>query len=199
MPAGAMVVMQVVMFATVLVIYILVPGIFVLFYQSKHVWATCQARDPKIRWTDKAPLPVIALSLCLAFGAAYMPTMAAYNFTIPLFGKMIQGMPGAAVCLAMSLINAILAYQLYKLRPAAWWATLIFFGLGSLSSLVTFSRIHMVDLYKAMNMPEKQLEMMRPMLPLMERMIPWGTAASMGAALVYLLWIRRYFTGKNAD
>ncbi len=54
-----------------LVIFFVLPLIWVLFYQGKHVRATCEARDSVVRWTDRCPLPVLAISLWLAFGALF--------------------------------------------------------------------------------------------------------------------------------
>ncbi len=42
------------------VILVLLPTVWVCFYQSKNVKATCEARDPVTRWTDHCPLPVLA-------------------------------------------------------------------------------------------------------------------------------------------
>jgi hypothetical protein len=197
-PEGFLVIIAVSMFATFFVIYLLVPGIFVIFYRSKNVWATCQTLDPKTRWTDKVPLPVLALCLCLAYGAAWMPVLAFYNFAMPVFGKILSGLPGAAVCLALAVVNATLAWQLYKLRPAAWWATLVLMALGGGSAVVSFSRLDWIDLYKAMNFPPKQLETMRLMLPAMKVAMPWAMAAGFCVTLGFLLWIRRYFVPKHA-
>ncbi len=49
--------------------YLVLPGLFVLFYSSRHVRATCETRDPRPRWTDRCPLPVLALVLIFGFSA----------------------------------------------------------------------------------------------------------------------------------
>ena len=44
------------------VAFVLVPAVWVFFYKSRHVKATCEARDPVTRWTDACPLPVFTAS-----------------------------------------------------------------------------------------------------------------------------------------
>jgi hypothetical protein len=190
---------QVITLAMMLAIYVLLPGVFVLFYQGKNVWATCQAKDPKRRWTDETPLPVLAMSLFLGFGAAFMPITAFCHFAVPLFGVLLHGILGGLVCLTIAIVNVILAYQLYKLRPAAWWVALIVLGLLSCSATITFARIDLIDLYKHMDMPAKQLEQMRQMAPTMKAIMPWATAVSSCAWVGYMLWIRRYFVAKEME
>src|SRR6185312_10267534 len=51
------------------VIFIAMPAVWTFFYSSRHVKATCDARDPVVRWTDACPLPVLGVSIWLAFSA----------------------------------------------------------------------------------------------------------------------------------
>jgi hypothetical protein len=81
-PAEMVVVMQYMMIAFMAVIYVIIPGIFVLFYKGKHVKATCEYRDPKIRWTDKCPLPVLGVSFVCAIWAVSMLSMGASSWTL---------------------------------------------------------------------------------------------------------------------
>src|SRR5688572_8421786 len=46
---------------TVIVGGILLPLVFFLFYRRDDVRATCERIDAKPRWTDRVPLPVLAL------------------------------------------------------------------------------------------------------------------------------------------
>ena len=97
MPDAMRVVMTVVALAFGGVIYVIIPGALVLFYRSPHVKATCEARDPVVRWTDACPLPVLAVSLMLGLGAAWMPVMiVASRSVVPCFGCYLSGAPAAA-------------------------------------------------------------------------------------------------------
>jgi len=58
MPPAAITAMVVGMTLFFGVIFVLVPAVWTFFYSSRHVKATCEARDPVPRWTDACPLPV---------------------------------------------------------------------------------------------------------------------------------------------
>ncbi len=119
-PAQVMVFVQVVMLGTMGCMYLVVPGIFISFYQSAHVKATCEFKDPHVRWTDNCPLPVLALSLLLGFGAAStMIFSVCYGGVIPFFGILLKGVPGALVILGVTLLFAYLAWATYKLKMGA--------------------------------------------------------------------------------
>jgi hypothetical protein len=197
MPPQAMTMMYVMMFGTMSCMYLVLPGIFIAFYQRADVKATCDARDPTVRWTDHCPLPVLSLSLMLGWGATSVIWSAGYGFVAPLFGIILKGVPGAVFFLAMSLMFGYLARATYKLKLQAWWATLgvgLFFGL---STLVSFSRMSLMDLYREMNFPEDQLKMMEEM-GVLEMNIPLMMTVSFAMFAGYLLWVRRYFVAAVA-
>lgn len=64
-PQEMVVIVQSMVIAFMALILIVIPGAFILLYSSRHVKATCEQRDPQVRWTDKAPLSVITVSSLL--------------------------------------------------------------------------------------------------------------------------------------
>ena len=84
-----------IMFAMLGFFGILLPGIWVFFYMSPHVKATCETRDPAPSWTDRCPLPVLGLSLWMWFCVPMMLLMPfSGHLVLPLFGMLIYGTPG---------------------------------------------------------------------------------------------------------
>jgi hypothetical protein len=73
-------------------IYILLPGVFLVLCHRESVHATCQRRDPMTRWTDRCPMPVLALSILLAFSVVSMSWVVPYGCVMPLFG--VSSSPG---------------------------------------------------------------------------------------------------------
>lgn len=67
----------------VFVIYVVLPGVWFLFYRSPHVKATCEAHDPVPRWTDACPLPVLTVSLWLALGVPMLLLMPVITACCP--------------------------------------------------------------------------------------------------------------------
>ena len=173
-------------------IYVVVPGVFIIFYGRYDVKATCEWRDPQIRWTDRCPLPVLSLSLMLGFAATSVLWSAGYGFVAPFFGIILKGVAGAILFMGISLLFGYLAWATYKQKIAAWWTTLGTFLLLGLSTIISFSAISLMDLYREMGFPKDQLDMM-------ERSGAFGMnlPLMMGINLLvfvgYLFWVRGYF------
>jgi hypothetical protein len=193
-PAQLLIVMKFVMIGFMAVFYIVIPGLLVLFYKGRDVKATCEYRDPHIRWTDKCPLPVLGLSMMCAIWAISIPSMLVYRGTIPFFGVVLSGFPGSIVILALALLLAYTTWGTYKLNIKAWWCALLVIVGWFLSTIITFSTASMQSYYEKMGLPEQQLEMMSQFKTL------WGSTMILFIGLwaiiftVYLLYIRKYFT-----
>lgn len=196
-PPEIMIVVQVMMLGMMVCLYLVLPGMFVLFYRSPHVKATCEFKDPLVRWTDSCPLPVLALSLLLGSGAISMVYSLAYC-VLPFFGILLKGVPGGLAILCVSLLFAYLAWATYKLKMGAWWATLAVYGVFCLSTVVTFSRISIMEFYREMNFPEEQLKLMEDsgMVELMN--MPLMTGVGFAVLVGYMLCVRRYFVAGAA-
>jgi hypothetical protein len=198
-PPQAAPIMYGVMLSTMSCMYLVLPGIFILFYGRADVKATCDAKDPVVRWTDHCPLPVLSLSLLLGFGATSVIWSAGYGFVAPFFGIIIKGIPGALFFLGFSSLFGYLAWATYKLKMEAWWATLGAIVLFGLSTVISFSRMSMMDLYREMNFPAEQLKMMEK-LGVLEMNIPLIASVNFAVFIGYLLWVRSYFpAGTTAD
>lgn len=196
MPPQAIVVFQIIFGAILACVYILLPGVFLIFYHRESVRATCQRRDPRIPWTDRCPMPVLALSILQASSAAmWMPMMAFYGWVMPVFGVILSGAVGAAVILLLTLVMAYLAWGTYRLQMAAWWGMLLLCIVGIFNTVVTFSQMDLMEMYEKMRMPAAQLEMMRKsgVIEMMSRWMPWMGLVGGVLWLGYLLYVRRYF------
>ena len=199
MPPQALIMMQVIAGVFSACIYILLPALFLLCYHRASVRATCQRRDPQIRWTDRCPMPVLALSIILGFSVVSMPLSATFC-PMPIFGVILSGAAGAAVVLLLTLVLAYLAWGTYRLQMAAWWGTLLFWILGTVNMAVTFSQTGLMEMYEKMGMPAAQLEMIRKsgMIEMMSRLMPWMGLVGGAMWLGYLLYVRRYFVRGRA-
>jgi hypothetical protein len=175
------------------VFFIVVPGAMVLFYRSPHVKATCEALYREPAWTDRCPLPVLAISVWLFVGALMMPVMPiAYNSVVPLFGFLVSGVPGTVIFLLLSALFLYAAWAIYRLNVIGWWIAVISMTLLTLSSILTFARINIMDMYRAMNYPEAQLKQIEQMQFSKGQFMLTSTAVLV-LILGYLLFIKRYF------
>ena len=192
MPPGVARIMKYIMTGFMIIFYVIIPGLLVLFYGSKNVKATCQFRDSRLRWTDKCPLPVLAVSLIFGFWAVSMLFMGFYGWAIPFFGSILSGMKGAAVVLVVMLLFGYVAWGTYKLSIKAWWCAVLVIIAWALSAGITFSRVNILDYYEKMNFPEQQLDMIEQFnIPQDYTGLFFGLWVA--CFLGYLLYTRRYF------
>lgn len=194
MPRAPMLIGLIVGGAFVFVFMVLVPGVLVWFYSRKDVKATCEAHDPTPRWTDACPLPVLAASLWMAFGAVMMLLMPfAYNGVAPFFGSLISGLGGTAFFLMAAVIWAYSAWALYRLRASGWWLCIGGFTLFLISSILTFSSVDMTEMYRQMGYPTEQIEQIQRTKFLNSSFILLWSLAFAVPFFGYLLWIKRFF------
>ena len=192
MPPEVARIMKHFMTAFMTVLYVIIPAVLVLFYGSKNVKATCEFRDSRVRWTDKCPLPVLALSLMFGFWAVSMPFTVFYGSAIPFFGFILTGLSGAGVALLVMLLAGYVAWGTYRLSINAWWCAVLLMIAWALSIAITFSRVSILDFYEKMNFPEQQLDIIKQFIISQDYMVLF-IVLSIVAFLGYLLYTRRYF------
>lgn len=193
MPPAAAASMKAVMTTFMSVIYVIIPGILVLFYGGKNVKATCEFRDPQIRWTDKCPLPVLAASVLFAGWAVSMLFSAGSNWTVPFFGAILTGIAGAAITLISILLLGYIAWGLYKLSIKAWWCAVLLIILWAASAIITFSQVSMLDFYEKMNFPQEQLDFMKQIDITESPALALFIGLWVVALLAYMFYIKKYF------
>jgi hypothetical protein len=197
MPAAAITGMIVGMVIFFGVFFVLVPAIWTYFYGSRHVKATCETRDPVTRWTDACPLPVLALCLWLAFSAPMMLAMPLMGHGVmPFFGMFLTGLPGTLFCLAIATLWAYAAWLLYKLDVRGWWLILAALVVFMASTVLTYARHDIIEMYQLMGYPQAQMEQMQKTGLLTGNRMAWLMSFSMLPYLGYLLFIKKYFRGK---
>ena len=193
MPQETAVVMKYVMTGFLAIVYVIIPGALVLFYGSKNVKETCELRDPQLRWTDKCPLPVLALTLLFGVWTLALPLTGFYGWAVPFFGRILTGIAGAGVALFAMVLSAYAAWGTYRLHIKAWWCSVLLVVAWSLSVTITFSHVTMWEYYEKMNFPEQQLDLIK------QAGMPQGSTMALLTGLWvilfvgYLLYTKRYF------
>jgi hypothetical protein len=168
------------------------PLIWALFYSGRNVKATCEARDSLPRWTDRCPLPVLAISLWLLFGAITMVAMAAFYPVAPFFGSLLSGNAARAFHLCLAVIWLYAAWAVYRLDRRGWWVIFIAITASALSALITFARHDITEMYGLMHYSEQQIAMTQK-FGFGGRMILWSTILWMAPMVAYLLYVHRFF------
>ncbi len=193
LPAGALAIAKFFAIATIAVVYVLIPGALVLFYRSPHVKRTCEQRDPVERWTDRCPLPVLAMVLLQAYGAAYVVLMPRFGGAFPLAGILVTGWSARVLWYGFAGLSLYAARGFYRLQPRVWLIYTIAMLAVGLSSLVTFLRVGLPDYYRAIGMSERQVEQISASPLVHGHAFIWLSLASLAVIAGYLLYLRRYF------
>jgi hypothetical protein len=198
LPPPAKVVVSIVM-AVLGIIMIVLPIIYILFYRSPHVKATCEARDPKPRWTDACPLPVLAASLFFgmaAFGMLVMPV--AINGVLPMFGIFLSGLPGIVAYLVLGGIWGYASYATYKMKPAGWWLGTAAFLSWTVSATITYFRVDPIEMYKLAGYPEQVISQLQQMDFINSALFGWSTVVFGALFLGYMLYVKTVMCGAAA-
>jgi len=185
----------IVLFAVFLVI---IPLAFVIFFSRKDVEETCRRRDPVERWTDRRPLPVLAVSLVFAAAVPYYLLLGVTTPLFPFFGRYLVGIPAAIAFLAMAMLDAYLAVALFRLKITGWWVAVVALGLRLISSAITFRRGDLLGAYAKMGWKQAQLNAMGSNPLFMSGAILWWSLGFVLVFLGYVIWLRRYFQASAA-
>jgi hypothetical protein len=181
------------------VIFVILPAIWTFFYGRPSVKATCEARDPVVRWTDCCPLPLLAASLFLGFGAlAFLLTAFSFHGAIPFFGIFLVGLPGELLYLVLAAFWIYAAWAMYRLDSRGWWAAFIGLCLFPISAAITYHQLGIMEFYKLAGYSGKELATIQQFSFLQGNNAAWLTLASAVPWLAYLLFVKRYFNPSPA-
>jgi hypothetical protein len=184
--------------AFVIVVMILLPLAMALFYASRDTALTSDELDPRIRWTDRVPVAVLALCVALAFGAVTMLVNSAKPVYV-FFGHVLTGAPAALAVIALAILFAYLAVQVYRLRESAWWVLLLLHVIAGAMTVAALGQTNLNDIYQRMGLLTPQVQAMH-LEQITGSAALWATI-TLGwiAYLWFLLWLRRYFVGRGEE
>jgi hypothetical protein len=179
--------------AIMFVLYIAIPAGHVAVLSGRNAEGTCRRRDPRDRWTDALPLPLLAAFLLLLLGGVGTLSMVVYGPVFPFMGMILTGPPAWIAVAAASAVMICLAWGTYRRSMQAWWATLAVMTFWGVSSLVTFLKHPLSELYEKMGFSPQQLEAVRQAGLLQNNSFPWYMALCVVPWIAFLLFCRKYY------
>ena len=138
--------------------YLVIPAILIRFYQSQDVRSTFETRDPTSCEIEKIPVPVLILCTLYVFYLVVLHIAIFFNGLFPLFGLFLTGLQGILLIDVSAICLAFLIWGTLRLRTSAWWGSLLFVGLLTLSALITFSTSSYPDILSLMRFPPTEME-----------------------------------------
>jgi len=193
LPPGAVTGMVIGMTIFFFLFFVLVPAVWTFFYGSRHVKATCEARDPVTRWTDACPLPVLGCCLWTWFAVPMMLIMPLTGHAVmPCFGMFVSGLPGALIFLMIAAVWGVAGWWLYRLDARGWWLILVAMVLFMVSTLVTYAHHDISEMYQMMGYPQATIDQIQKLGLFTGNRLSWMTALCWLPFLGYLLFIKKY-------
>jgi len=172
--------------------YTVIPGLLIWFYRSRDVRLTFETRDPKSYWIEVLPLPVLVLCSLSILSAIALHILIFFNGTFPLLGLWLNGLKGILLIDIMIMALVILIWGTLRLRTWAWWGSLVYFVLLTLSSILTLSRSDFLDILSAMNLPKFEMEILEG-IPLQGPHFAVLLGIPLLITLGLIIYSRRYF------
>jgi len=193
LPPGTLNILLAVFLIFYCLLFLVIPLCFIFFYRSPHVKATCEFRDSKERWTDRCPLPVIALLCVMVMWTFGLFALAFSNWVFPLFGIILSGLQGMMVVVPLIILSFFIIHGVYRLRPWAWWAALFFLSFWFASFSLTFYFNDFMTYYEAMGYSEVMLQHLKKSADTMQPFFTFVMPLYAIFPIVFLLFIRKYF------
>jgi hypothetical protein len=193
MPPGAITAMLIGMTLFFFVFFVLMPALWTFFYKSRHVKATCEARDPATRWTDACPLPVLGFVLWtwLAVPLMLVVPMTGHG-VMPFFGQFITGAPNALFCVVIAAVWGTAGWWLYRLDARGWWLILIAMVVFLASALLTYAHHDISEMYQLQGLPQAQIDQIQKMGLFTGNRLGWFSTLFTLPFVGYLLFIKKY-------
>jgi MFS family permease len=198
MPEGMMGIIIVTQIVFMALFFIVLPSVLVLFYRSRHVKATCELRDPVRRWTDNCPLPLLAVTCMMSLSSLLMLVLPFTGMAMfPFFGTLLTGLPGSILVVGIAGFMFWIGWSFYRQKIAGWWALLVMMVVFGISNYVTFSRIDAMEIYRKMDYPQSQIDLIEQQGWFTSDFMMWNALIWVVPMLLYLLWIKRFFRATN--
>ena len=176
-----------------LFLQVVFPVIAVAFYGLASVRATCERRNPEPSWTDRIPLPLLAMGFISTLGCLSIVAGAATRYTVFLFGHVVSGLTGGLVIAGLSLACGYVGWGAFTRKMHAWWGAYVLVFITCSSLMLTFAELDLPVLYAHLGYSPERIEQQQKFLSFSPATLTfiscvWGIMAS-----IYLVWVRDCF------
>ncbi len=131
-----------------IVLMVIVPGIFLLFFHNKNVRCTCESTSANI--STRRPALIYAVMALFAFTLLGGPFTIFGAYPILVFGTLVWGLSKVLIMVVYMGAEAFALWGYVKADLRGWWAGLIITVLWALSALVTLARGNFAALHERM-------------------------------------------------
>lgn len=178
--------------AMMVIAYVVMPVALWLFFRSPHVTATCAAKDPRPRWTDRCARPVLGAVVAMFLLGLNTSQVLVYPVA-PFFGRLATGAMAIGLQLGSGILLLTGAVLLYRRRMEGWWIAAVLLLVWTVSTLVTFQMVDPESWLQALGLEVD--EQMRALMTIgfSKQAGAWVAIWSCGVA-GFLLYLKKYLT-----
>ena len=138
--------------------YGVLPGLLIRFYQGRNVRKTLETRDARNNLIEDLPVPTLVLSSLYVFYILMLHILILFNGMFPLFGVFRYGIQGIVLLDISIACLACITWGTLRQRLWAWWSSVIFLGLFTFSTVLTFSRFNYSAILSGLAFPPREME-----------------------------------------
>jgi hypothetical protein len=171
----------------------------IAFYGLKSVQATCERISPEPSWTDRFPLPLLAMGFISVLGSLSIFFGVTTNYTVFLFGHVANGLPGMLLVLVVSVACGYVGWGALTRRMHAWWGAYALVLLTSSSMMLTFSEMEVAALYAHMGYSASQITQIEKLHLISPATLTFASCLWGIMACIYLAWVRDCFRPERVE
>lgn len=173
-------------------IYPVAPLWLMRFYRGASVRCTFEEADPAPSLLARIPLSVQTLCVLLILNIFTLHGMVLLNGAFPFFGSMLFDVSGILALDATFVLLGTLIWGLARLRPWAWWGTLIVFVTLTASTLATLPRYTVSEILALMRFAPTELDAFSR-LPFLDVSPTLAAVLPLLTMLGLTAWVHRHF------
>jgi hypothetical protein len=162
-------------------------------YKGNKVRSVFEEHDPNLYWTERYPFPLLALLLLYLIIIVVMHIAMFFQALFPLFGRILLGRQPVYLLSFCVVITIGLIYGIARVKIWAWWGSLVYISLLTISSAMSFSRHSFYEIIVLMNLPVYEMEFLDRMLLVHDFHLVGLVSAPLLIALGLLVYSKRYF------
>lgn len=177
-------------------VYPVAPLLLLRFYRGESVRCTFEEADPTPSWLAGVPLSVRVLCVLLVLNIFALHGMVLLHGMFPFFGVLLVNLPGILALDVTFLLLGVPIWGLARLRPWAWWGTLIVFVLLTVSTLLTLPRYTVGGILDLMRFAPIERDAFSH-LPFLDASPTLAAALPLLTMLGVIGWVHRHFRGSK--
>lgn len=172
---------------------LVLPILAMRFYRSEQIRLVFVQYDTNQYWTERYPFPLLAVLLLFVIMILGLHIAIFFQSLFPFFGSILLGRPAVYLVALCILLLGILIYGTVQLKPWAWWGSVVYVSVLSVSTAWSFSRYRVYDIILMLKLPAYEMAFLGK-LPLVQEVYLVGLLTPpLLMALALIVYSRRYF------